>query len=409
MKRLLVSLLAVSSVTCASAATLQELIGAAGPGDVVVVPPGTYAEQVFIKDGVMVISEQGPEATIIEAPVANQPFGVTFGKEAALVGFTVRGAQQAIYNSGNFIGVFECIITNFGQVGVSIEKGSAAVMNNRISGGKTTTGINCLESNPYIGYNLIENNHTGFNVTRWLIPTLDHNIFRNNETAVNSGDGTEIVMTGNIFDGNGVNAAGAKLGATDEVRAATPEELRLRRGMTAEAYRALMKKVFEEAAAAAPRIIYDLSSEPGKFNLIVTYPYATFSVSASARDTVIRAYDAYDRSTDAALNAQLCVAHGGYPTVAVVNPQITDKAFDRFVLEKNFEHLPSYSATPDGKRVFDRLTNLTRIEVVLPPGLAAAEANPGATFGQRGNRQVVKLTAMGMTRLHIVMAPAAAP
>ena len=403
MKRMLISLLALSSVVLrVSAGTLQDLINAAQPGSVVTVPAGTYAEQVSLKDGMMLISEKGPDATVIDAP--GVPFAVTFGKESAIVGFTVRGGQTALYNAGNFIGVFECIITNFGQMGISLEHGSAAVMNNLITGGKVTTGINCNESNPYIGYNVIENNHTGFNVARFLIPTLDHNVFHNNEIAITSGDGTEIVMNGNVFDGNGQNVVGVKLGTNDQIRAATADELKLRRGMTADAYRALMKKVFEEAAAAAPRIMYDLTDELGNFNLIVTYPYATFSVSASAKDTIIRSYDAYDRSNDAALNAQYLVANGGYPTVAVINPQITDKALDRFVLEKRFEHPASYSATPDGKRIFDRVTNLSRIEVLLPAGWTMQTANPGAAAEQRNGREVVKLTSMGMTQLHIVLA-----
>jgi len=404
---MLSSLLVVSIAAVASAGPLQDMINKAKPGDVVQVPPGVYAEQVTIRDGVMLISESGPEQTVIEPPGPACPYGVVFGKDAAIVGFTVRGSQHALYNPGNFIGVFECIITGFGQAGMTITKGSAAIMNNLISGQEAGTGIICLDANPYVAFNVIENNNVGFNASPFMIPTLDHNVFRNNKTAVNAAGGVEIVMTGNVFDGNGQNVVGTKPGDTDEVRAATAEELKLRRGMTAESYRALMKKVFEEAAAASARIMYDLTDELGKFNLIVTYPCATFSVSASARDTIIQAYDAYDRNTDASLNAQYCVANGGLPTVAVVNPQITDKACDRFVLEKNFVHLPSYNTTKDGRRAFNRLTNIPRIEVVLPKGWSAVEVNPGSRIEQRGDRQVVKLTSMGMTQVGIVLEPAA--
>lgn len=405
MKKILTTLTLVPALALSAfAGVIQDKINAAQAGDVVVIPAGTYNENITIKDGVMLFSEAGPESTIIESP--NVPFAVVFGRDSALVGFTVRGGQQSLYNMGNFFGVFECNIEGFSQIGINIEKGSAAILYNRVSGSNTTTGINCTEANPYIGYNLIENNHTGFNVTRFLVPTLDHNIFRNNQIAVNSGDGTEIQMLSNIFFGNGQNSVGVKLGIKDEVREPTAEELKLQRGIKAADYRALMKKIFEEAAAGSPRIMYDLSSEAGVFNLIVTYPYATFSVSASTRDTVIKNYDAYDRDTDGALNAQYAVAQG-HPTVAVLNPQITDKAFDRFVLEKRFEHPASYSFGNDGKRTFNRLTNLPRIEVILPPGFTATETNPGSTTEQRGNRQVVKLLSMGMTTLNIVMAPAA--
>lgn len=408
MKRLLLAMLVLPLLALAAhAATLQETLALAKPGDTVTVPPGKYDGAISLKDGVVLISEGGPEQTIIDAQGA--PYAVTFGKESAIIGFTIQNANQGVYNIGNFIGVFECIVTNFAGVGINIEKGSAAIMNNQISGGKGTTGINCTESNPYVGYNLIENNQVGFNVSRWLIPTLDHNIFRNNEIAIQSVDGTEVITTGNIFEGNGKDAVGLTLGTNNQFRAATAEELALRRGTTADAYRTLMKQIYQQAAALQPRIIYDLTDTPGKFNLIVTYPYATFSVSASARDTVIKNYDAYDRDTDASLNAQYCVVAGGYPTVAVINPQITDKAFDRYVLEKTFEHPASYSVTPDGKRIFDRLTNLPRVEILLPAGWAMESANPGATVEQRGPRQVVKLFSMGMTQLHLVIAPQAAP
>ena len=390
----------------ASAGPLQDMINAA-TNDTVVVPPGTYNEPIALKDGLMLISQEGPDTTIIEAP-AGVAMAVAGAKDSAIVGFTIHGGQFGINNLGNFIGVFECNIANYGAVGIVLEKGSAAIVNNLVSGTKSTAGISCTEANPYVGYNIIENNHTGFAVSRWLIPTLDHNVFLSNDVAIISGDGTDIVMNGNIFDGNGQNVSGsAKLGTNDQVRAATAEELKLRRGLTAESYRSLMKKVFEESASMQPRIMYDLTDVDGRFNLIVTYPYATFSVSASARDTVIKAYDAYDRQTDAALNAQYLIANGGYPTVAVINPQITEKNQDRFVLEKVFEHLPSYNTGADGKRTFNRLTNLSRIEVILPIGWAATAMNPGSTIEQRGNRQVVKLLAVGMTQLHIEMAKTA--
>lgn len=406
MNKLIATLSAALLAMPVFAGPLQDLINAAAPDSVVTVPAGTYNEPVTLKDGMTLISEAGPEATIIDG--GGVPFVVVGGKQSAIIGFTIHNGQNAVYNMGNFIGVFECVISNFTANGINLEKGAAAVANNLITGGTNATGIACNEANPYVGYNIISYNKTGFSVARGLIPTLDHNVFLSNEVAVASIDGTAIVMNGNVFDGNKQNVTGIPMSTNDAVRAPTAEELTLLRGQTVESYRALMKKIFDEATASQPRIIYDLSNEQGKFNLIVTYPYATFSVSASARDTVIRAYDAYDRSNDAALNAQYVVA-AGHPTVAVINPQIVEKAHDRYVLEKIFEHIPSYTFNADGTRTFNRLTNLSRIEVLLPAGFSLASGNPGVTVETKGDRQVVKLNAMGMTTLNLQLKNAAAP
>jgi hypothetical protein len=393
--------LAAALAGTAHAQSLQDLINAAEPGAVVTVPAGAYQGPVQLKDGQTLFAEAGPDATSIDG--AGSMTAVALAKDTAVIGFTLKNAQQLIRNNGNFFGLFECILTNYSIGGVAIEKGSGALMNNLVTGTRGTTGILCIEANPYVGYNVIANNQTGFTVARWLIPTLDHNVFLSNDVAVASLDGTAIVMTGNVFDGNRVNANGVSLGSNDVVRAATAEELALRRGLSVDSYRALMKKVYEESLTAQPRIIYDLTDELGKFNLIVTYPYATFTVSASAKDTIIRNYDAYDRQTDASLHAQYLLAHGGHPSVAVINPQITDKAIDRFVLEKLFEHLPSYHEEADGRRVFTRLTNLPRIEVLLPAGWTLADGNPGITVEPRGNRQVAKLASMGMTTVTLTL------
>ena len=408
MTRFISALLVGSALTLSAIAediSLQDLVNAAEPGAVVSVPAGAYKGPVQLKDGQTLFAEAGPDATRIDGGGAMTVLAL--GKDNAVIGFTLQNAQQLVRNNGNFFGLFECVLTNYSITGVAIEKGSGVVLNNQISGNRGGTGVLCIEANPYVGFNLIENNLTGFTVARWLIPTLDHNVFRSNDVAVSSLDGTAIVMTGNIFDGNRVSVNGVGLGSNDVERAATAEELVLRRGLGVDAYRALMKEVYNQAMAAQPRIIYDLTDEPGKFNLIVTYPYATFTVSASAKDTIIRNYDAYDRQTDQSLQAQYLLAHGGYPSVAVVNPQLTDKAIDRYVLEKAFEHLPSYHDEADGHRVFNRLTNLPRIEVLLPAGWTLAGGNPGVTVEARGNRQVAKLTSMGMTTvtLSLVKAP----
>ena len=378
---------------------LQDMINAATNGAVISVPAGTYTEAISLRDGITLVGA-GADMTVIDGGKAYAT--VTGAKDSALIGFTVSGGRVGVQNVGNFIGVFECVITNYVAAGMQLGHGSAAVMNNLITGTKAANGIDVMESNPYVGYNIIANNNTGFMASGQLIPTLDHNVFVSNEVAVASTDGTDLVLLNNIYSGNKQNVVGHPMGSNDVVRDATAAELTLRAGVTVASYRALMKQVFEDSASMQPRITYDLTDTLGNFNLIVAYPYATFSVSASAPDTVVKAYDAYDRSNDASLHAQYFVSQG-YPTVAVINPQITEKQSERFILEKVFQHPASYQQTAPDSRVFARMTNISRIEVILPQGWTSTAANAGATFEQRGGRQVVHLTDMGFTNVRVVM------
>ena len=63
----------------------------------------------------------------------------------------------------------------------------------------------------------------------------------------------------------------------------------------------------------------------------------------------------------------------------------------------------------DGTLVFDRLTNLPRIEVLLPPGYEAIAANPGAAIDATGSRQRVTMESFGTTRVHVTMKKSAVP
>ena len=198
MNKLIATLSAALLAVPVFAGPLQDLINAGAPDSVVTVPAGVYQETITIKDGMTLISEAGPEATIIDG--GGSPFVVVGGKQSAIIGFTIHNGQNAVYNMGNFIGVFECVISNFAANGINLEKGSAAVANNLVTGGTNATGIACNESNPYVGYNIISHNKTGFSVARGLIPTLDHNVFLSNEVAVASIDGTAIVISCMMID-----------------------------------------------------------------------------------------------------------------------------------------------------------------------------------------------------------------
>jgi hypothetical protein len=170
----------------------------------------------------------------------------------------------------------------------------------------------------------------------------------------------------------------------------------------------MMQMVSAQSISAHPLVQYNLPSEPGRFFLAILYPSASFTILASAPDTVIESFDAYDGLTDADLKAHF-VHEGAYSGVAVVNPEIQKSQLDRYVLEKTFIHPASFFAAPDDTLVFDRLTNLPRIEVLLPPGYGVVAANPGAVIDARGARQRVTLENFGATRIHVVMKKSAAP
>ncbi len=378
----------------ANAGPIQDLINQATNGATIFVPPGEYHETLDIRNGVFVVGA-GSSSTILDGDGAD--LVVHGGKQSAIIGFTIRNGKTAVWNEGRFMGVFECDIQNFGEYGIKIEGGSAALVHNRVAGQKDrTTGVACLGSNPYVGYSDIRDNKVGLLAQMQFIPVVDHNAFTSNETGILVRDAARVELYENAFDGNGVNVAGQEEGA------AARGGLRLHRGSDVNGYRRLMKEIFDKAVAMHNRVIYDLPPEPERFHVTVLNPWATFNVSASTRDTVLEVFDAYDRSNDHDLKA-FASQERGLPTVNVVNPELQEKNLDRYVVEKIFYHPPSYRRDGDNRLVFDRITNISRIEVRVPAGYHVVEANhPGEQTYENG-RYVLSMSDCGLTHLRVVM------
>jgi hypothetical protein len=404
MKRLLTILSLFVAVGAAAQAAdngfIQQAIDAAPTGAVLRIPAGVYEETITLKDGITLVGE-GADATIIDGGGADVV--VSSAKNAALMGFTIRNGKTGIHNGGMFIGVFECIVTNYELAAIRIEKGSAAIVNNLLDGSGRGNGVLAVESNPYIGHNVLVRNAVGVYAVHHLIPTIEHNVFHQNEVAIRVSHGAGVALRNNIFSMNRENMPGQDVSTANAIREARPEELAPYRGAELAAYRSLMREVLERAAALQPMVTYDLPETPGRFRLAVSSPWATFRISASAVDSRLVAYDAYDSVTDKDLAAHYLVLGDGRPTVDVDNPSMTEKNLDRYMLEKEYEHPASYQATPDGGLLFERMTNLSRIEVRVPRGYVVAEANPGALVEQAGDRQVVRLTEMGQTVVRLVL------
>lgn len=387
------------------AGPVQDAIRAAAESGFLELPAGEYSEPIALPEGFTLVGA-GAGQTILDGGGAATV--VSMGNNSAIMGCTVRNGQIGIRSLKGFIGVFECDVSGIAREGIRLDGGSACLVDNLLECGPEATGIASYESNPYVNRNLIRNNKIGVLASGPLAPVLQDNIFQGNDTAVVVQNGAIVELNGNLFDGNGTAISGQALGPGNEIRPARPEELLRARDSTREGCRSMMEAIATGMISAHPMVQYNLPPDPGRFYVAILYPWATFQVMASTPDTRIESYDAYDGLTEQDLQAEF-VTQGAYSGVAVVNPEIKESLVDRYVLEKIYIHPASYADQPDGTRVFDRLTNLPRIEVLLPPGYETVSANPGAVVDAAGPRQRVLLENFGMTRIRIAMRSAGAP
>jgi hypothetical protein len=414
MKRFLAVLVLVAGWTVAgwaqevalvTTAALQDLIDGAEPGEEVLVQPGIYHGTLVLRDGVTLRSTDGDAVTIIDGQGAETV--VSFGKESALIGFTVRNGNILAASKGNFIGLFENTLESFQRFGVFFEGGSGVVTHNLIRGNERSVGIFSFSANPLVINNVIEDNNIGFQWYPHLIPSVIGNLFRNNRVAVSGASADTIVLQGNLFDGNTTAASFGELPAGNEIRAVAPNEFVLARGQPTSLYRDLMDTTYEAAVKDHPIIVYDLHDEPGVFDAVTLFPWATFTVSASAIDTRIDTHEAYDWVADRALHSELIREADQRPAVRVNNPEILEKMRERYVLESRYVHPASYVQEPDGRRIFRRMTNLAQIEVVAPNGYTVVESTPPGVVNDGGDRALVSIHDVGVTHVEVIMVPRA--
>lgn len=415
-KRFLLSCLIIPALAGGAAAAdlevrpssfIQDLIDVAEPGSEIVVPPGIYNGTVAIRDTI-VLRGAGESDTIIDGQAA--PEVVTFGKESALIGFTVRNGSALAVNKGNFIGIFECTFDTFASRAISFEGGSGVVANNFIRGRGTGIGIYCFAANPVIINNMIESCGIGFQWGGPMIPALVGNLFRGNDMAINGQPGSNIVLERNLFDGNREVYNLGALPDGNEIRTVSADEFVMPRGTETSVYRDLMDHSYESAVKDHPIIVYDLHQEPGVFDAITLFPWATFTVSASAVDTKIEDYEAYDWVADRALNAEYLEQADKRPSVRVNNPEIREKMRERFVLENRYVHPASYFDTEDGHRVFRRMTNLAQIEIVIPEGFRVVSFSPDAIqYSNPAGRPYLSMQDIGDTHIEVVLERMSAP
>jgi serine protease len=127
--------------------TIQQAINASVNGDTIVVSPGTYVENInFLGKAITVISESGPQVTVIDGnqlgPVVCFISGE--GRSSVLDGFIIRNGSSAdssfqgggirMVNSSPTV-IRNIITKNAGceGIGISISSGSPLIQNNVIT------------------------------------------------------------------------------------------------------------------------------------------------------------------------------------------------------------------------------------------------------------------------------------
>lgn len=204
--------------------TIQQAIAAAADGDTVLVAPGVYNESIsFQGKDIIVMSEAGPESTIIDSHRTNRVVTVSgnLGRTARLQGFTVRNGTGGILLNNASATIIGNIITSNticgSGAGIDVEYGSPLIVSNIIAGnfqvngcsGGTGGGIYVFFSGATteIVHNVITNNSTpsdGGGIELWSAgtPIVRENVIGWNSGA--SGGGISMANYSDAFIANNI-------------------------------------------------------------------------------------------------------------------------------------------------------------------------------------------------------------
>ena len=217
-------------------------------------------------------------------------------------------------------------------------------------------------------------------------------------------NGSEAIMDGNIFDRNEKHIRSVRFGDTDTIAVVDlTNAVPYRQSPPIDEILAEMADVYEIVVTEHPSVIYTLSDELGAFNMTTLWPWATFTVTASAPDTVIDAYAAHDLVELAEIDASYEAEPG--PRLVVKNVTLREKQMDRYALTATYVHPDSYAAGADGQIVFSRLASFTNIRINVPVGYDVVSVNQPYSVSVEEGRTTVKIVDMGHTDIKLVMAP----
>ena len=230
-------------------ATIQAGVDAAGFSDTVLVAPGTYFETALIdRKSLVLASEAGPEATVIDGNGAARVVQLLGYRHTSptLEGFTIRGGDGG-WKDGSGIHidsaalvrrcvVTECTATSSLSAPIWIESGPVTITDTQITNNPVdyaaiaaTCSHDCIFERctisdnagpallypPYCGPGptirscTIVNNRFGLVLSGTGSAHIEHNIIAFNEEAGISGDDAWPRLTRNLVFGNGVNYGGS--------------------------------------------------------------------------------------------------------------------------------------------------------------------------------------------------------
>ena len=143
--------------------TVTEAMAAADYGVRILVAPGTYAESFEMTAGVELVSETGPEETIIA--YNGVPELIRGAQDAVINGFTIANNDNGegypgngIYSDGDNMTIYNCIIRN-NRIGIYLDNNSQAIAYNNTIDNNSFAGIYMqIEPSPEIYNNIITSN-----------------------------------------------------------------------------------------------------------------------------------------------------------------------------------------------------------------------------------------------------------
>jgi len=159
--------------------TIEEAIKAASDGDTIVVKDGVYFENIDVSKSVKIVSENGPNSTVILADVVNDNVFGVFSDNVTIFGFTIKGADVAagifLHHDVSYCNVSNNIITG-NLYGIYLTTAANNVISDNIVA-NNTYGIvlDSYSRENIISRNLIEKNVHGL----YLKDSFSNKIFLN--------------------------------------------------------------------------------------------------------------------------------------------------------------------------------------------------------------------------------------